>query len=311
MHVRALALIAAAALFPRGAHAEPPALADDDATRNAARELAREATALMEQKRWQEASDRLDRAYVLVRAPTIAVLHGAALERQGKLVEAIERYEAARRTPLPASSGPFREAIEYAHERLADLRPRIPRLRIDVDGAEVDDSRIEVRLDGKRVLPPLLEVERSVNPGPHRIELFVNEELEDERNVDIAEAARETTTLDVDEDVLSGRADNSLRQSAGFAALGIGGAGIVTGVVAGLVMLDKKATLDERCTPSCPPELEEDLDSFRTSRTLSIVGYSVGAVGLGVGAVLLWAGPSGDSVSAFAGPTSIGVRGKF
>ena len=80
-----------------------------------------------------------------------------------------------------------------------------------------------------------------------------------------------------------------------WTALGVGAAGLATGLIAGIVMQNAKNSLDEECTPSCPDDSRETLHRFRTARTVSAVGYSAGAVGLGIG---LWLFLSDSSTSA-------------
>jgi hypothetical protein len=72
-----------------------------------------------------------------------------------------------------------------------------------------------------------------------------------------------------------------------FIALGVGGAGIIVGSVAGIMALGAKSTLDNSCkNKTCPASSQPDIDSLNTRATISTVGFIVGAVGVAVGAVL-------------------------
>ena len=97
----ALGVLLAALLLalPSVARGEP-----DEATKAAARQLAQDGARAMEEKRYADAQDLLNRAYELVPAPTIAVLEARALDALGRLVEAAEHYELARRTELGADA---------------------------------------------------------------------------------------------------------------------------------------------------------------------------------------------------------------
>jgi hypothetical protein len=103
----------------------------------------------------------------------------------------------------------------------------------------------------------------------------------------------------------------------GFVALSVGVAGLATGVTAGVLMLDAKSTLDRECGAGCPPSAESEISRFRTTRILSGVGYGVGALGIGAGALLLLLAPrhavdhASHDVHVFAGYKTVGVEGSF
>lgn len=102
---------------------------------------------------------------------------------------------------------------------------------------------------------------------------------------------------------------------AAVVALGVGGAGVAFGVVSGLVMISKKHELDDACpTGRCSPSSSDQLDAYRSARTVSMVGWGVGLVGLGVGAGLWIAGPRATSTTSMVvvvGPSSAALRGEF
>src|SRR5829696_5483772 len=121
--------LAAALLSGAIGAAAQPKRAPDEATRNAARALAAEGDTLFSQGDYAGAADRFSRGYSLLPAPTLGVRWARALARQGKLIEAEERYVATVRTELePGASGPFRAAVGEATAELAELRQRIPKL---------------------------------------------------------------------------------------------------------------------------------------------------------------------------------------
>jgi hypothetical protein len=92
----------------------------------------------------------------------------------------------------------------------------------------------------------------------------------------------------------------------------VGGAGLATSAVAGLAALDKKSSLDSVCRPGCPPGSQEDIDAFRSSRTISYVGLAIGIVGVGAGGYLLLSGSDESAhVAVNLGLTSAGFSGAF
>jgi tetratricopeptide (TPR) repeat protein len=94
-------------------------MAQDDAARAAARDLAREGVALLKAGSYAEAQEKLHRAYQLYPMPTVALFEGEALEKLGRLVEAAERYQAARLAELPEGA---HSALRRAVERGEGLR---------------------------------------------------------------------------------------------------------------------------------------------------------------------------------------------
>lgn len=325
------ALAVAILLAAKPANAAEP----DEKTKAAARQLAQDGARALDAGRYSEAQDLLNRAYELYAAPTIAVLEARALERLGRLVEAAEHYELARRTQLdPGASDAFRGAVAEAERNVRTLRERIPQLTIVIQGVAHDQPGLMVTLDGAPVPAELLGVRRPIDPGEHRVVARIGAEPSAERSVSLTERQDERVVLTLsaparpvprsapaaDPTADSARA-GSAQRSWGFVSLGVGAAGVTTGVVAGLIMLDKKSSLDDACTPTCPASSEDDLDAFRTSRTISLIGYGVGIVGLTAGTLLLLTAPSDDEEQATLRPrfglsvsdtgVALGASGRF
>ena len=287
------------------AHATPV----DDRTRAAARQLAQDGAAAFDAGQLGRAHALLHRAYALFPAPTIALMDARALAGLGRLVEAAERYELARRTAIDADAPEaFRDAVRDANRELAKLRPRIPLLTIRVPAH--DPSTMEVRLDGRAVPAPLIGVHQPVDPGKHEVTLLRDQTTLSKRIVVLDQGEERAIVL-----TANGAPEDpgSAQRTWGYVALGVGGAGLITGVATGVVMLDKKSSLDSACDASCPPTAQNDLDSFRTARTTSFIGYGVGLAGIGAGALLLLTAPSEEDARLvpLLGPGQVGLRGTF
>jgi hypothetical protein len=300
-----------------------PALAaePDEDTRHAARELAREGARKLDQGEYAEALELLERAHTLVPAPTIRLLEARTLDKLGRLVQAAERYEQVRRTQLePDASEAFVKAVADAQLELLALRKRIPRLVLNVVGGA---SKAAVELDGKPVPPALIGIERPIDPGEHRI-VARRGSLSIERRVELAEGTREVVVLELPEQeggalVASNGGepgDGSMQRTLGWVSLGIGAVGVSAGVTFALIARGKQSELDDVCENSrCPAQARDDIDAFERARTLSLVGYGVGIVGIGLGATLVLTAPSGRREQAgilpFVGLGAAGVRGRF
>ena len=101
-----------------------------------------------------------------------------------------------------------------------------------------------------------------------------------------------------------------------YAVAGAGVAGLALGIVAGLAASSKNAALKAECTGNdCPPGSQPDIDSFRTLRDWSTVGYLVGAAGLASGAILWLTAPKASApvttIGLCIGPRGAGFAGAF
>jgi hypothetical protein len=71
--------------------------------------------------------------------------------------------------------------------------------------------------------------------------------------------------------------------------IGAGASGLLTGAVFGVVALDKRAVLDERCPQpaSCPTEHEGDIATLRRTSRASTIALSIGGVVAAAGVAML------------------------
>jgi hypothetical protein len=260
------------------------------------------------------------------------VLHGRALEELGKLTEAAQSYEAAVSAGGEGASPAFRKAAEDGAHRLAEVRERIPKISIVLEGEHLDDSRLVLLVDTRSLARDEWSKPQLVNPGEHVVAASVDGHVAVEDQVMLKEreskqvvlrlhgdpkpVTPQTAPVETQVKVESTVTPSSSAKTWGFVALGLGAAGMATGIVAGVVMLDSKSTLDSQCSPLCAPGSESEISRFRTARVVSTVGYGVGIVGLGVGAAILLLSPSPRAeraarVSVYGGFETVGVEGKF
>jgi hypothetical protein len=309
---------------PRVTRADESAI--DDATRNAARELARDGLERMRDKRWAEALTLLGRAYQLVPAPTVALLKARAQRELGQLVEAAERYEVARQ-PLADTAPPaYLQAADHAEIELAALRPTIPRLSVFVGAIppEIGPGTVQVLLDDHPVPQALIGVPRTVNPGRHTLVLSIGGREVDRRVFEVSEFERTQIVLRAEvgpppppPPVLAGvRFPGSVESAIGWTALSAGIAGLAVGVTAGAISESDHAELTERCpVGACPADRHEQLDDFRTMRTVSTVGYIAGATFSVAGLVLVWHASTervpAEELTVVVGPSAVGVDLRF
>ena len=282
----------------------------DDATKATARDLAQRAAMAYDSSDYQTAQDLFHRAYALVPAPTLSVREARALEKLGRWVEAVEAYVRTLRSELgPDAPDVFVKAQRDARQELADLRPRVPRLKVVLEGAAASGSVI-VTLDGRPLRPALIGVDTLADPGQHTVDAAAPDGTHSTEVVTLAEADSKTVVLRISAttastsnapqrpglDVVANHRPEppSAQRTWGFVALGIGIAGVGAGAVTGLLAADRHASAEQ----SCPGDrcLEgsagaDDVEAFRTLRTASIIAYVTGAIGVGLGTTLLITAP--------------------
>jgi len=285
----------------------------------------------MHDNRWSEAEALLGRAYQLFPAPTVAVLRGRALEELGKLMEAAQSYEAAVGAGGEGASPAFRKAADEGAHRLAEVRARIPKISILLEGEHLDESRLVVLVDARPLTRDDWSKPQLVNPGEHVVAASVDGRVAAENQVILKDGESKQVVLRLHGEpkppapqpapvetrvTVEPSVQPSNAKPWGYVALGLGAAGMATGIAAGVVMLDSKSTLDTQCSPLCAPGTEDEISRFRTARVVSAVGYGVGIVGLGVGAAILLLSPSPRAeraarVHVYGGFETVGVEGKF
>jgi hypothetical protein len=325
------AVLCGALFFPTFARAAEPV---DDATKNAARDLALRAAQAYEAGDHATAQDLFHRAYALVPAPTLSLREARALEKLGRLVEAVEAYVRTTRTRVnPNDPEVFQQSVREAQDELAQLRPRVPRLKIAVEGA--DTSQLTVTVDGKPLRRELVGVEAPIDPGTHAIEATTANGAGASQSVTLKEGESQSVVLRLEAGQApvtaptaeaAGSASTPAAADAGgsrwqrtwaIVSFGVGGAGLGVGVITGLMASSRHSRAEDgcpenRCVAGSPAA--DDVDAFRSLRTVSTVGYVVAAVGVAAGTTLLLTAPKEREsgwVSPYLGPGAAGVTGAF
>ena len=326
-----LATAVAALLISSSASADQP----DDATKATARDLAQRAAVAYDSNDYQTAQDLFRRAYALVPAPTLSVREARALEKLGRWVEAVEAYVRTLRTALGADAPEvFEKAQRDAREELARLRPRVPRLKVLLEGATENRSVI-VTLDGRPLRAALIGVDTLADPGQHTVDAAAPDGTHSTEVVSLAEGESKTVVLRIspakpaggasstppkpafDVTTNHGSEPSSNQRTWGIVALGVGIAGVGTGAITGLLAADRHASAEE----SCPDDrcLEgsagaDDVEAFRTLRTASIIAYLTGVIGIGLGTTLLITAPPKPKkagIQPLIGLNGVGASGWF
>jgi hypothetical protein len=316
-----LTLLAASA-----AHAEPSA-----ADKETARRLMTEGRAHRKDGDNKAALQSFIAADAIMHVPTTGLEVARTEVDLGQLVEARDQLLAIARLPnSDKEPRAFSEARETAKALGAEIEPRIPSVRVKVQGAP-SGAAVKVVVDGAEIPSVALTAPRAVDPGHHVIAASAGAEPH-QVEVDVAEGETKDVTVDLGAATADGNAPPPAGGKSGegtdpvrlasYIGFGVGGAGLILGAVTGILAISKlSAAKQQGCVGNdCPPAADSDLNSASTMATLSTVGFVVGGVGVagGVTAFLLSrhstpadSHAAAPSVSFYFGPSAAGLRGTF
>jgi hypothetical protein len=291
----------------------------DEATLASARTLGYEGVEHFQRGDYSGAAERLDRAYQVVRAPSLGLWSARALVKVGRLVEASARsLEVTRLEVQSGDKAVQRKAQADAESEREALLPKIPSVVVQVEGAA--RAEVKVSIDGVAVPSALIGVKRLVNPGTHRIQASFGVELAGE-SVTLKEGESKVVSLrfptggastapssPVDGVAADASADTDSTSGPGLGtqrvlALVAGGIGVV-GVGVGTVFgLQAKSHHDEAkkyckgavCTD---PRGVSAGDDARTSGNVSTIAMIIGAVGVAGGVTLWLTAPRANATAA-------------
>jgi hypothetical protein len=312
----------------------PPAAAQQEADatqdRSTARELALQGAQAFERGEWENALEMFSRAYTLYPAPTISIMQARSLAKLGRLLEALDKYEATQRTKLEADAPEaFQAAISEAATEAETVRARLPRVKLSVSGPGADAKDLRVIIDGKESTVALIGVDRPMDPGKHQFTVESPSGAKGTRELQVEESRSYLVELSLEQPKAvepkpvvvppppAPLPERKPNRTLAYVAYGVGGAGLVLGGVTGIIALGKKGDLDDACNigkNGCPPSSQSDLDAYRLTRTLSYVGFGIAAVGAIGGTVLLFTtgkSHSSTELRAYVAPSGAGLSGKF
>ncbi len=328
------------------------ASAQNDDQRSGARAAATQGAQAFSEKRWSDAVDLFTRAESLVHSQVHLLYTARAYEKLGQLVKAREAYIKITNEDLPAgASQPIRSAKADAEKELEALEPRVPYVSVVVQG--VGPKPVTVTMDGVQVPPALIGVPRPVDPAEHRFEAVAEGMESAVSSVAVREGHSETVVLTLHPTAgapvaPAGAAPVATATPAAspmgpaapppeadtghgvspltWVALGVGAVGIGVGVGFALSSSSKVDDANKICSAgpthdACPASSASQVSSLddgaRTAKTISIVGFIVGGVGLATGGTLLVMGlthkqpATAAGVEPWIGLASAGVNGRF
>ena len=222
--------------------------------------------------KYAEAADLFERAERLMHAPPHLLYAARSHVKLGHLVEARELYLALTRDRLPDSASRiFRDAQQMGEKELADIEPRIAYVSVVVQGGSGANA-LRVTRNTEAVPAELLGIPTPVNPGGYTYQAFADGMESTTTTVKLAEGAKETVVLTL-------RAIPGAKKAAPKPG------------TPGAASSGPSSSLND----APPSDAPASSGGGRPLLIGSIVGFGVGAVGVGLGTLFII--KSGDTTS--------------
>lgn len=324
-------------LSPSEAWAQPaqPSAADLES----ARELYKEGKALRDKGDLKGALERFKAAHAYGQTPVTGLELGKTHVALGELVEAREVLLSVGRMKVASDETDKSAAARTEAADLAEqLRAKIPTLTVKVTGVP-EGTAIQILVDGAPIPAVGLGAIRKTNPGPHTVVVRASgKEASKPATLKEGESAEVVVAMEgaaagpagpagsTGPTGATGPADTKPQPAEGkkihvltWIGAGVGVAGVGVGAVTGLMALSKASKVDSACSNGvCPTSAKSDVDSGRTFATVSTIGFIAGGAGVAaaaVGYVVLskpaTAGAAPAKVQVVAGPSYLGLDGRF
>jgi PEGA domain len=304
--------------------AAPAAAQVSSADRATARALAQQGQEALENKDWATAAERFGRADALVHAPTLMLALARAEVGQGRWVAALEHYSRiAREGVAPGSPPAWSKALQDAQRELAALEPRVPAVILHVEGA----AEARVSIDGTPVPVAAIGVNRPVDPGKRTLHAEADGYAPVEVTVTLAERQVETVTLRLEVAPAASTVPapppppppppgRSPLKAVGLAGIGVGGAGLILGAIAGGMALGKHGELQKICPSGHCTDQQSAITSYDLVGGLATAGFVAGGILAATGVVLVIVAPRERAhetawIAPRIGPGYAGVEGRF
>jgi hypothetical protein len=313
------------------------AQAESEADRATARELAAEGNDALKKKNYETAEDRFRRADALVHAPTLVVDHARSLVGLGRFAEAYERYQLVLKEGAAANAPrAWKLAVKDAEREVQPLAAKIAWLTLKVK----TQGDVHVWMDGREVSAEELGARRPVDPGTRAITARATGFLPKETSLTLTAGGETALEIELDpappepEPVAAVRTPEVAAIASPpakdrtwvYVAYGVGAAGLVTGVTAGVLALGVRSDIDSECpdlhctatTADQLSHMKDQKSKYQTLGVVSGVGFALGLAGAATGTALLLMqnkGESAPSASArvvpYLGLGELGVTGRF
>jgi tetratricopeptide (TPR) repeat protein len=264
---------------------------------------------LYKQDRIEQALEIFEQVFESTRSPNAGLYVGHCLVKLKRYVEAYDACSTTLKEIGKQDGDEYEATREAALAQLSWLTVRVTKLVITVSSLPPD---LVVRVDGSALHASDLGRELILLPGPHRIEASAPSVQLVTRELEAAAGETRTITLwfEKAESVPPGPPQPAATPApapprdrhppilvfSGFAAAGVGTAGLALFAIAGLSAKNAHDDLQRECRSGACSDLEhrDRISNGKTHQRLANIGLGVGVTGLLAGATLLYFGYSGS-----------------
>lgn len=279
-----LGVLVAALVAPSAARAQSDSVA--------AQSMFKEARALLEEGRTEQACALFAKSEALEANVGTLLNLGLCHEKRGKLASGWGAYNEAVRLAIKRSD----PRLESARSEAARLEPRLARLTIEVDAETSSSQGFSITRNGALVRLAVLNVPTPVDAGEQEVIVRARGRrpwsykrfIADGESIVVHVPALETQVAAPSQVGAAGKV------GVGLAVGGV--AAIATGLALGAIAIGKWSSVTDQCPESAGvalcandrirAERQQDADSAQTFATVSTVSVGVGLVALAAGIVL-------------------------
>jgi hypothetical protein len=275
----------------------------------------------MKAKNYDVACSQIAESVRIERRPGALYTLARCEDERGRVATAVARYDEFLQFCETLSDGDkAKQALRLTDAKLRHdkLAPSVPYWTITL--AATAPANTEVKLNGKPFERKLLGVRLPVDPGVHILTTQARGGPVTEKRIDILRGTNTPIVLTVIAQIVV----VSSRRPAGWIIVGVGGAVLGGGLIAGATVLAKKNTIDSNCGaavgfPQAPARCNNTgfaaLESANTAATVATVGVPLGVVSVAVGFLLVASAPKPKAsknsslvhdVTIELGPTPLG-----
>jgi hypothetical protein len=297
--------------------------------RELARELMKRGNQLRAAQDLEGALEAFRAADAIMHVPTTGFEVARSELQLGQLVEARDVLMRVERIPAsPDEPQAFKEARDYARQLDVEIGPRIPRIRLSIEGAA---EGVAVTIDGESVPSAALDIPYAADPGKHAVAARTPDGRAAAQEVTLEEGEEREVLLVLPGEspapppppaskapVATPRAAPSDRHALAWVAFGTAGGAAVVGAATGIVAWTRASSVSARCNgEQCPPSTYADLDAARGFATASTVSFIVAGVATVAGVVIVLTAPraparaTGRGTGPSLGIGPMGVAGTF
>ena len=234
------------------------------------------------------------RSFDLLKSQASAAALSRCEEGQGRLAKALAHEQAGLQRLRPSDSN-FAARRAAAEARIASLEERVPRLEL----VWPEGQKVQLEVDG---VPIPRQDELLVDPGEHALAITAPGHALRETTVTMVAGERARVELTPGPKLVTQvvTESNDGQLVAGVVVGGIGVLGLVGFAVTGGVILDRLATVEERCDPNartCPPDAIDAASEGRVLNVVNAVSLGVGIAGIGAGLILMLTADDGSDAA--------------